>query len=162
MRGKVMPGNASKVRVGPGWLKIAPLATVEPVDLTAAWNVAWVDLGYTSEGSTFTFTPSFEAIEVAEELTPISYEKTSQEVQLAFEAAEMTAKNLQYAFNGGTITTGTGIVTFEPPAVDAAAVRVMIGWESFDKRSAGSSGSACRRARPRWPGGRLRTSRPSR
>ena len=129
-----MPGNPSKVRVGPGWLKIAPLGTAVPADLTTAWNAAFVDLGYTNEGSTFTFTPSFEAVEVAEENEPISYEKTGQEIQLAFEAAETTARNLQLAFNGGTITTGTGIVTFEPPAPDAVATYVMIGWESFDAK----------------------------
>lgn len=129
-----MPGNASKVRVGPGWLKIAPLGTAIPADLIAAWNVAFVDVGYTAEGSTFTFTPSFEAVEVAEENEPISYEKTGQEVTAAFEAAEITARNLQIAFNGGTITTGTGIVTYEPPAADVVATYVMLGWEAFDKK----------------------------
>lgn len=124
-------GNPTAVRVGPGLLRIAPLGTAEPTDLTAAWNAAFVLLGYTEEGHAFTQTPSFEPVEVAEEVDPVSYEMTGREMRVEFALAEMTALNMSRALNGGDITTGTGIVTFEPPD-PGEEVRVMLGWESLD------------------------------
>ena len=123
----------TQVRVGPGKLKIAPVGTAEPTDLATAWNVAWLDLGYTAEGHTFTASPSFDPVEVAEEVDPISYEMTGRSMRVAFALAQITAKRLSYALNGGTITTGTGIVTFEPP-VPGTETRVMLGWESLDAK----------------------------
>ena len=48
-----------------------------------------------------------------------------------FSLAEVTATNLKRAFNGGTITSGTGVVFFEPPVL-GTEVRVMLGFESED------------------------------
>lgn len=123
----------TQVRVGPGKLKIAPVGTAEPTDLTTAWNASWVDLGYTDEGHSFTASPSFDPVEVAEEVDPISYQLTGREMKVGFAMAQITAKRLSYALNGGTITTGTGTVTFEPPA-PGSEVRMAIGWESLDAK----------------------------
>lgn len=128
-----MPGAPDKVRVGPGWLYVAPVGSAEPADLTTPWAAAWIPVGYTSEGHSYTYTPSFEPVDVAEELIPIRYEATGAESQLAFSLAEMTSKNLQRVFNGGTITTGTGIVTFEPPDI-GDVTRIAIGWEAVDAK----------------------------
>ena len=126
-------GDPTRVRLGPGKLKIAPLGTTEPATLSAAWNVAWTDIGYTEEGHAFTVSPSFDPIPVAEELMPLMYSATNQEMRVEFAMAEMGAKNLSIALNGGTITTGTGIVTFTPPAI-GSEVRTMLGWESLDAK----------------------------
>lgn len=123
----------SQVRVGPGILKVAPVGTPEPADLTAAWNVAWLDLGYTAEGHTFTVSPSFDPVEVAEEVDPISYEATGREMRVEFALAQITAKRLSYALNGGTITVAGSVVTFEPPD-PGTETRVALGWESRDKK----------------------------
>lgn len=131
-------GDKTKVKVGPGLLYVAPLNTTEPTNLTTPWatvSASWIPLGYTEEGHEATIEPSFEPIEVAEELEPIRYEETSREITVAFSAAEMTYTNMSRAINGGTITTtGVGaaqIVTFEPPAL-GSVTRLMIGWESND------------------------------
>lgn len=124
-------GDPTNVRVGPGMLYIAALGSTEPTDLATAWDAAWVDLGYTTEGSTFTFDNTFEDVPVEEELDPIATLQTQRLTTVAFAAAELTARNLQIALNGGTITAGTGIVTFEPP--DAGDfTSVMVGWEADD------------------------------
>lgn len=124
-------GDPVAVRVGPGILKIAPLGTAEPTDLSAAWDGAWVDLGYTNEGSNFVFDQTFEDVTVAEELEPIRVLQTARNITLNFALAEMTAANMQRAFNGGEVTTNAGVVKFEPP--DAGDyTEVMIGWESED------------------------------
>lgn len=126
-------GDPTRVRLGPGKLKIAPLGTTEPTTLSAAWNASWLDIGYTEEGHAFTSSPSFDPVPVAEEIMPLQYAPTGQEMRVEFAMAEMGAKNLQTAFNGGTITTGTGIVTFEPPAL-GSETRVMLGWEALDAK----------------------------
>ncbi|GAA3172450.1 hypothetical protein [Nonomuraea roseoviolacea] len=127
-------GNPNAIALGPGRLFIAPLGTTEPTDLTTPWetvSVAWVPLGYTDEGSNFTYSVDSETVNVAEELDPIAVALTAREGALAFALAEMTAKNMQRALNGGSIVAGTGIVTFEPPDL-GEEVRVMLGWESED------------------------------
>jgi hypothetical protein len=128
-----MPGTATNVRVGPGWLYIAPLGTDEPDDLTADWHADWVPVGYTDEGSSFGFDQTFEDVEVEEEYDPVDTAQTGRQITVSFAAAELTATNLQRAFNGGEIDTGTEIVTFTPPAA-GDVTRVMIGWESTDSK----------------------------
>jgi hypothetical protein len=125
--------QATEVRVGPGRLYAAPVGSTEPTDLVTAWAAAWVDLGYTEEGHVFSASPTFEPVTVAEEVDPIKYEATGREMRVDFALAQVTATNLSRALNGGTITTGTGIVTFEPPAV-GAEVRVALGWQSLDNK----------------------------
>lgn len=122
-------GNAASVRVGPGRLLIAALGSTEPTDLATAWDAAFVEIGYTDAGSTFTFEGTFEDVEVAEEYVPIDVLETARNISIEFAAAEVTALNLQRAFNGGTITSETGFVTFEPPDA-GVATHVMLGWES--------------------------------
>lgn len=126
-------GNPLAVRVGPGILKIAPLGTAEPVDLATAWNVAWVDLGYTDEGSNFVFETTFENVEVAEEYDPVAILQTARQIQINFALAELTADNMKRAFNGGTVTTAGAIVTFDPPPA-GTFTPVMLGWESTDAK----------------------------
>ncbi|MEV0584108.1 hypothetical protein [Nonomuraea sp. NPDC050310] len=127
-------GNPDAVALGPGILYVAVLGTTEPTDLTTPWasvSANWIPLGYTDEGSTFTYSVESENVEVAEELDPIAIALTSREGMIAFALAEITASNLKRALNGGTITAGTGIVTFEPPDL-GEEVRTMLGWESED------------------------------
>lgn len=129
-------GDPLKVRRGPGVLYVAefdpddPTAD-EPADIDTPWAEAWVEIGYTKDGSEFVFDQSFEDIEVAEELEPIDVVQTSRMITVNFAAAQMTAENLSLAFNGGDIDTALGIVTFEPPDV-GDVTRVRLGWESDD------------------------------
>ena len=124
-------GNPQEVRVGPGRLLIAPLLSVEPVDLATPWDDAWVPIGYTDAGSVFNFNAGYEDVLVAEELDPINTFQTSRSIAINFAAAQLSATNMQRAFNGGTILTPTGLVTFEPPAA-GVYTPVMLGWESSE------------------------------
>lgn len=125
-------GRPAGIRVGPGRLLLAAIGTPEPVDLATAWNSAWWELGYTDAGTTFTYGGTFEDVPVAEELDPILVLQTARNVNVSVAAAENTARNLQTAFNGGTIdVAGVGFVTFEPP--DAGIYEpLMLGWEADD------------------------------
>jgi hypothetical protein len=129
-------GNPGALALGPGKLYIAVLGTPEipDNDLTTPWesvSVNWIPLGYTAEGSTFNYSVDSENVEVAEELDPVAVALTSREMNIDFALAEITARNLKVALNGGTITAGVGAVTFEPPAL-GEEVRTMLGWESED------------------------------
>jgi hypothetical protein len=121
--------DRTKIRIGPGRLLAAPVLTAEPADLTAAFNVAFLDLGYTEEGSVFTISPEFEDVEVAEEIDPIDILPTGRAMTVEFALAELTAINMQYVLNGGTITTGTGLKTFEPALASAAPTYLALAWE---------------------------------
>ncbi len=131
MANPVLDADPTAVRLGPGILWIGPVGSTEPTTLSAAIDAAFTQIGYTEEGHAFTLSPSFDPVEVAEEVDPISYEPTSREMRIEFAMAQLTAKNLSAAFNGGDVTTGTGIVTFEPPDLGSEE-RVCIIWESLD------------------------------
>lgn len=124
-------GNVNAIALGPGTLKTAVLNSPEPGSLVAAWDAAWVDLGYSFEGHTFSWETTVEEVEVAEELLPVAYVPVKAVGKVTFTLAEVTATNLQRSLNGGTIVTASGYVTFEPPDL-GQEVRRMYGWESSD------------------------------
>jgi hypothetical protein len=124
------------IQLNPGVLYIAPLGTVEPTSLTSAWDAAWTALGYTEDGSDFHYQITVADVNVAEELFPLRIVSTAVKATVKFSLAEITAKNLQAAYNGGAITVvplAGGVpahVTFEPPAL-GTETRVMLGWQSM-------------------------------
>lgn len=127
--------DGTKVKVGAGYLYFnTNLSSTEPTDLVTAWatvDAGWLQLGYTDGGSQANINPKFDPIDVEEELTPVRYEENMREIGMDFALAEMTARNLQIVHNGGTLVTGTGIVTFEPP-VTGSVTRIKLGWQSLD------------------------------
>lgn len=127
-------GNPSALALGPGYLYSAPIGTTEPSDLTTAWGVvsaSWVSIGYTEQGSEFKYAPATGAVNVEEELDPVTIVATGRTATVTFNMSEVTATHLKLAQNGGTMTTGTGIVTFEPPDL-GTEVRAMLGFEAED------------------------------
>lgn len=122
--------NASWVDIRPGLLLIAPIGTTEPADIIdTAWPAAWIELGYTNDGSLFKVDSTLDEVEVAEEILPVAMVQSKQRATIEFAMAEITAWHLAVALGGGVITTGTGIVTFEPPAA-GVQTEVMLGWRS--------------------------------
>ena len=132
------------VLTDPGYLFIAPLLTTLPTNtvtggvFTDAWPVAWLPLGATTEGSTFSYSSTVEPIVAAEFFDPISYRTTERSGNIAFNLMDYTLTNYKRALNGGvaalTATSGSGataLYDFEPPE-PGAEVRVMVGWESLD------------------------------
>lgn len=131
-----MAGDPTAVRVGPGWVWLAPIGSAEPDDLVTDLDTVdadWTNLGYTEGGTSFVFDQTFEDITVDQEYDPIATLQTARQITINVAAAELTAANLETAFNGGTIDTpGGGLTTFEPP--DAGDyTHVMLAWESIDR-----------------------------
>jgi hypothetical protein len=132
------------VLTDPGMLWMAPLGTADPTNTVAGSvftddpAVAWVPLGATTEGSSFKYATTVEAINVAEFFDPIKYATTERAGSIAFNLANYTLSNYQRALNGGvaalTALSGTGATSlfkFEPPD-PGTEVRSMILWESTD------------------------------
>lgn len=129
--------------VDPGFLFWAPVDTVVPTMTAAAskftdvWPAAWLPLGATVEGSTFSYEVSTEAMRVAELFDPVKYATTERTGSLTFALADWSLTNLKRAMNGGTIATvgaGTGVTavnafTLPTPGQE---VRCKLGWESAD------------------------------
>jgi hypothetical protein len=103
-----MPGiDGTEVRVGvTGNLKVAPIGTAGPTDTSAAWPVAWVDLGYLSEDG-FVITPQSDKqdIMVWQSLASIRTILTSRSEELKFTLMQTNADTLKLAFGGGSVTT---------------------------------------------------------
>lgn len=129
------------VATDPGYLLWAPLGSTAPTNtvvgsvFTDAWPAAWLMLGATDTGSTFSYQINTDAVEVAEFLDPIKYVTTGRTGSIGFALASIGATNLKYALNGGTVTTTgtttTTMTTLTPPAA-GSEVRAMIGWEALD------------------------------
>ena len=125
-------GTPAGVKIGPGLLYMAPIGTAEPTTGSGALPSAWIPLGYTDEGSEFTFETTFEDVNVAEELDPVKIVATGRMTSVKFSLAEITARNLQAAMNGGAIgAPAGGFVAFEPPDL-GQEVRKMIVWQADD------------------------------
>lgn len=126
-------GTTANVQLGPGRIYIAPIGTTEPASASAALPSAWVALGYTEDGTTFTVELTSEPIEVAEELDPIKYVNTRRTNQFSIQAAEMTRRNLALSLASG-LTVNTP-VAFEP-VNPGSETPVMLVWDSNEDPTA--------------------------
>ena len=134
----VFTPSAQRIPVGPGTLYVAPLGTTEPTSVTGAWPAAWVEIGYTDKGNDFSWKPTFQPVEVDEELWPVRQVPSTYEGSVAFSMAEITLQNAQIALNAGVGSTldasttgsdGLGTSWQEAPA-PGAEVHVMVGWDA--------------------------------
>lgn len=94
-------GTPSNVITGPGSLWVAAYGATLPDEAGAALGSAYQQVGYTEEGSAFTYEVTSEDITVAEELAPVRTVVTATKGMIAFQMAEATSRNLQIALNGG-------------------------------------------------------------
>ena len=125
-------GNPRNVRLDPGWLYVAPLASTEPTSFTGDWDpTEWTLLGYTDAGPEFQMEQTFERVRVAEEIDPIATLQTERNTMITVALAELTAQNLKIALNGGEVDIAGAVTKFEPPAA-GDITHVMIGWDSTD------------------------------
>jgi hypothetical protein len=140
--------DPTHIKIGPGTLYAAPLGSVEPTSVTGAWDAAWLELGYTDAGSTFTFGPTTADVTVEEEYYPVDVAIVSYTGDLTFALAETTRQNLAFALNAGIGpsvvaasqgTNGDGSVWQEPPA-PGTEQRVMLGWDALPKGDTSPAG----------------------
>jgi hypothetical protein len=132
-----------QILTDPGILWITAIGTAEPTPAATAGKfsdvlpAAWILLGPTEEGSSFSDATSVDTISVAEFLNPIRNVVTGRTSKLSFALASWTLSNYRRALNGGVAaiapvgTAGSEVTSLEPP-VEGSEVRSMIMWESTD------------------------------
>ncbi len=132
-----------QVLTDPGILWISALGTAEPTPEATAGKFsdvlppAWILLGPTDEGSSFSDSVDTDTITVAEFLSAIRNVVTGRTSKLAFALASWTLSNYRRALNGGvaaiapTGEAGAEVTSLEPP-VEGSETRCMIMWESTD------------------------------
>lgn len=116
-----MATTVSNLVLGTANLYVASFGAVETglttlSALTAAPTGAWTNVGGTSDGVTLTIKQSYTELEVDQVTDVAGNRLTKRELTIETNLAELTLVNLQTALNGGTITSGTGISTFDPGA----------------------------------------------
>lgn len=137
MAGATANRDANAVDIGPGLLYIAPMGTAEfATPDPTTWAIAWTELGYTDAGSEFKVEPTVDDVPVAEEVDPVRTILSKEKSTLSMALAQITAFNLSVAFGGGTISTTTGIVKFEPPASGTGQQTCMLAWAALDHSEA--------------------------
>lgn len=126
-------GNADQVRVGPGALYVAPFGSALPTTLAATLDVAFVQIGFTTEGSNLTYNQTSDSVNVAERLRPITTIITGVESTFDFTFAQLNPDNLALATNSpaSSIQTTVDEVVFTWPKSGGTS-RVSIVWQADD------------------------------
>lgn len=131
-------GNANQVRIGPGKLFLAPYGTTLPTTLPTAVALdtspgAWNEVGFTTEGSSLSYSQTSDGVEVAERLRPIKSIITAVEMSFEFTFAQLSPENLRVATNSpsSAITTTADTVTFAFPK-SGGTTRNSILWLADD------------------------------
>lgn len=129
----LVDGNADQVRVGPGKLWVAPFGTPLPDDLGDTLDAAFVEVGFTTEGSSLTYSQTAEGVPVAERLRPIKTIITAVEMTFEFTMAQLSPENLRLATNSPaeSVTTLGSTTTFTWPKSGGSA-RQSIIWQADD------------------------------
>jgi hypothetical protein len=97
--------NSGQVRIaGTGHLVKAALGTVLPTDSTTAWNPAFVDLGYATDG--FTMAQALKTLDITawQTLEPVRTVNTSLIRNFTFELLQTNKDTLALAWGGGVVT----------------------------------------------------------
>lgn len=125
--------NYGQVRAGiSGYVKMAPLGSAVPTDVTTAWNAAWIDLGSVDDkGITDSNKLSFNAVAAWQSPTPVRQLLKTQQPSMKFNALQMNWATMQ-AWTGGALSSLTGGVykISMPPTV--LATEWMLGIEFHD------------------------------
>lgn len=126
--------NPDEVIDGPGLLYVATFGDVAA--LTAAAQLdslpsGWREVGYTEEGSTFTWETTSEDVEVAEEETPIRSRVTKAVGTVAFAMAQASRRNAALALNIAANAANDGTLLEPPDPTDVGSVVLL--WKSNDE-----------------------------
>ena len=115
--------DSANVIVGYGYLYTAPANTALPSLTTqptsAIWTAAgFTEVGYTDDGVTVTYTPTFKPIDVDESMSPVQIVLIGEKLEISVKLAEATLLNLVTSIAGSTLTENatTSTLTIGNPA----------------------------------------------
>jgi hypothetical protein len=101
--------DSGNVIVGSGIMYTAPKGTALPTLTTKPTPSTWASAsftasGYTDDGVTYTYTPTFKLIEVDESMSPIDIRLIGEKLEITVKLAEVTLLNLKASIAGSTLT----------------------------------------------------------
>lgn len=104
--------DSANVIVGYGYLYTAPSGTALPVLTTQPSSSTWTsagftEVGYTDDGVTVTYTPTFKSIDVDESMSPVQIVLIGEKLEISVKLAEATLLNLVQSIAGSTLTENT-------------------------------------------------------
>lgn len=132
-------GSASNVIVGPARMLIAPTGstlptldgTVEPV----VWDPAWIEVGYTEDGTKLAYQPTLKEIMVDEEPAPVKRSLDTEKATISANVAESTLVNLNAAISASTLTSQAADATHAQTKTlkvgGGSLTEVMVGLEGL-------------------------------
>jgi hypothetical protein len=99
--------NSSEIRVaGSGRVLVAPVGTAAPATITAGWDAAWKDLGYTStDGVAFSKKDKLDPVETWQAVSPARFIYADRDLTLKFSMLQFNEDTLPFFMGGGTMTT---------------------------------------------------------
>lgn len=118
-------------RYGPGKIYAAPFGTAVPTSLSSTLDPAFILLGNTVDGSTFTYQIQTADLMIEESYVATAVAATGVTETLAFNLADYTANHLNAAFNNGIVASPSGNASVTAPALNNET-RLSIVWVSDD------------------------------
>lgn len=132
-----MAKDPDQITVGAnGTVRVAPVGTTEPADISASYDAAWVDLGYTTEdGVTFKDAKTQEPIKVWQSFYPVRRIITERDFTAVFSLQQFAGAQVEFAFGGGEVTEDSpGKFRFTPPDPSVIDERAMaVDWTDGEK-----------------------------
>lgn len=114
-----MAGTTTNLIQGAGILYTGAFGATEPADTsvgTAPASGDWTDVGFTKDGVSLSYSPTFSELEVDQIMDVVERRITRREFRVSTNMAEVTLDNLNLALNGSVSSTGVGYESFEPEA----------------------------------------------
>lgn len=138
-----MPKDKAEVLVGVGMLYTAAVGSAFPAHFVAIVS-PWESVGYTEGGVSLEYAREVTEVMVDQELDPVKVLETARTLQVATVLAQVSAKNLQKAFGGGTVTaidpdavpnSGDEYDKYQPPDVGTGTNTALV-FDGVDEASA--------------------------
>src|SRR5882762_679821 len=118
--------------IGPGQLWVADFGTgaaeaaiINSSGALPTGATGFRMIGYTDDGTEFSYALSVDNIVVAEEIEAVGVVPTAVDMQVVFTLAEATGQNLQFALNNGNATVGAGAQIVTPVAGQEKLVTIV-------------------------------------
>lgn len=118
-------------RFGPGTLYAAPYGTAVPTSVSSALDPAFVAMGNTFDGNTFTYQIQTADLMIEESYFATETAPTGVQETLTFNLSDYTANHLSMAYNQGFTASPVGPATIVSPTLQSET-RLTIVWQSND------------------------------
>ncbi len=104
--------KASEVLVGSASMRVAILGSILPTfdgTVPIVWDAAFVQVGYTEDGTDLQYQPTFTDIKVDEELAPVKTILTEEKGTISAKLAQASINNIALAISASKVVVTAGV-----------------------------------------------------